>query len=440
MMASSALLRCSGRLLNIGVPIAPSLLAAHQNAAAPLVSAMQQQQQIRAKSDSLQKMKSGRGGRSSFTGNVVTVFGASGFIGRYVVNRLAKEGNQVIVPYRGDPYDVHRLKVAGDLGQILFVPIDVRDYDSLFKAVRYSNWVINLIGREWETKNFTFHDIHCDAARSIAKACKDADVDKLIHFSCLMASPDPQRCLPKIGGLIKRFLPKSIPQSSASFLLNGSEFLRSKYAGELAVREEFPEAVIFRPSDVIGHDDHYLRYLCSGWRRCYFGYFPYWKKGEQTIKAPVSIHDIATAVMHAFRSKHSYGETYQCAGPEFYRMDVLIDYLLECTNFHTTHKRVDLFLHPHAWNLLMFCNYMELLFLNRPQYTWEKFERDCISDALSSDYPTIEATLPKGHQLLTIDKTAPYDLKMCRRAAHYYDKMSIPNPAPPAPFVFPDDD
>ena len=89
-----------------------------------------------------------------------------------------------------------------------------------------------------------------------------------------------------------------------------------------------------------------------------------------------------------------------------------------------------------TYSLLFFHEYYPIC----SQYTWEKFERDCISDALSSDYPTIEATLPKGHQLLTIDKTAPYDLKMCRRAAHYYDKMSIPNPAPPAPFVFPDDD
>jgi len=436
-MASSALLRTS-RLLNAGVPTSPPLLVAHKNAAAPLSAVLLQQQ--RTKSDSLQQIKSGRGGRSSFTGNVVTVFGASGFIGRYVVNRLAKEGNQVIIPYRGDPYEVHRLKVAGDLGQILFVPIDVRNQDSLLKAVRYSNWAINLIGRDWETKNFSFYDIHTDTARNIAKACKETGVDKLIHFSALMASPDPQRCLPKIGGIIKRLLPKSIPQTSASFLLNGSEFLRSKYHGELAVKEEFPEAIIFRPSDVYGHDDRWLRYFCSPWRRSRFGSFPFWKRGEQTIKAPISVHDIATAVMYAFHNKHIYGETFQCAGPHFYRMDAIIDYLLEATNFHTTHKRVDLFLHPHSWILLMYCNYMELLFLNRPQYTWEKFERDSISDALTSDYPTIEATLPQGHKLLTIDKVAPYDVKMCRRAAYFYDKMSIPNPAPPTPFVFPEDD
>ena len=120
-------------------------------------------------------------------------------------------------------------------------------------------------------------------------------------------------------------------------------------------------------------------------------------------------------------------------------MDVLIDYFLEATQYHTTHKRVDLFRHPHSWFLLAFCNYMEMFFLNRPQYTWEKFERDCISDVLVSDYPTMAATLPQGHKMLTIDQTAPYDLHMCRRALYYYDKMSIPNPAPPVPFVFDDD-
>ena len=62
----------------------------------------------------------GTGGRSSFNGNVVTVFGATGMMGRILVNRLGKTGSQVIVPCRGDPWDARSLKLCGDLGQIWF--------------------------------------------------------------------------------------------------------------------------------------------------------------------------------------------------------------------------------------------------------------------------------------------------------------------------------
>ena len=65
--------------------------------------------------------KRGRGGRSSFSGVVATVFGATGFIGRYVVNHLARIGSQVMVPYRGDELDYRHLKLMGDLGQVLFL-------------------------------------------------------------------------------------------------------------------------------------------------------------------------------------------------------------------------------------------------------------------------------------------------------------------------------
>jgi hypothetical protein len=66
------------------------------------------------------KLKRGTGGRSSFNGQIVTVFGGGGFLGKYVINKLAKVGAQVIIPYRGDHLEVIRLKLCGDLGQILF--------------------------------------------------------------------------------------------------------------------------------------------------------------------------------------------------------------------------------------------------------------------------------------------------------------------------------
>ena len=66
-------------------------------------------------------VKRGSGGRSSFSGLVVTVFGATGFVGRYVVNRLGRMGSQVVVPYRGDEHDYRHLRLMGDLGQVVFL-------------------------------------------------------------------------------------------------------------------------------------------------------------------------------------------------------------------------------------------------------------------------------------------------------------------------------
>lgn len=76
---------------------------------------------------------------------------------------------QIICPYRGDFYDAQRLKLAGDLGQVLFTAFDVRDEESIAKSVQYSNVVINLLGRDYETKNFKYKDIHVDAPRRIAR-------------------------------------------------------------------------------------------------------------------------------------------------------------------------------------------------------------------------------------------------------------------------------
>lgn len=71
------------------------------------------------KATNLASYSRGTGGRSSFNGNVATVFGASGMMGRILCNRLGKEGTALIIPYRGDKWDIRSIKMVGDLGQCL---------------------------------------------------------------------------------------------------------------------------------------------------------------------------------------------------------------------------------------------------------------------------------------------------------------------------------
>lgn len=168
------------------------------------------------------------GGRSSVSGHVATVFGCTGFLGRYVVNRLGRKGTQVVVPYRDE--DTKRsLRVAGDLGQIVPLEVNLRRDDQILEAVRHSDVVYNLVGRWWETKNFSFEDINVTAAERIAKICDEAGVARLIHVSHLNAAPDAP-----------------------------SKFLRTKWEGEQRVRAAFPGATIVRPGPMFGFEDRFL--------------------------------------------------------------------------------------------------------------------------------------------------------------------------------------
>ncbi|XP_034250466.1 NADH dehydrogenase [ubiquinone] 1 alpha subcomplex subunit 9, mitochondrial [Thrips palmi] len=254
------------------------------------------------KKPALSQMRKGAGGRSSFNGVVATVFGNTGFMGSYVCNELGKHGSQLILPYRGDNYDVFPLKLVGDLGQVLFQPFDLRDEESIRKSVKYSNVVINLIGRDWETKNFSFDDVNVKGARRLARISREMGVEKFIHVSALNATPKP----------------------AAKMVLGGSGVLKSKYYGEIAVREEFPEAVILRPSIVYGLEDRWLMRHVHFLRRGQ-DHFPLYKKGLGITKMPVSVNDIATAIYEIIKNPDCEGKTYQAVGPHrYYLYDLML--------------------------------------------------------------------------------------------------------------------
>ena len=139
----------------------------------------------------LTSMKRGPGYRSSFSGTVATVFGAQGMVGRGVCNRLGKSGTQMIIPYRGDFYDTQRIKVCGDLGQVLFSPYHLKDEESIRKAMKYSDVVINLIGREYETLNFKFKDVNVTGPATLAKIAREMGIKRFIHISSINAKENP---------------------------------------------------------------------------------------------------------------------------------------------------------------------------------------------------------------------------------------------------------
>ncbi|XP_078712771.1 NADH dehydrogenase [ubiquinone] 1 alpha subcomplex subunit 9, mitochondrial [Lampetra fluviatilis] len=240
-------------------------------------------------------MPRGRGGRSSFSGVVATVFGATGFLGRYVVNKLGREGAQIIIPYRCDAYDVMHLKPMGDLGQLIFMDWSMKDQESIRKAVQHSNVVINICGQGWETRNNSFDDVHVVAARDIALAAKEAGVPKLIHVSHLNAD-----------------------------IRSASKYLRTKCLGEKAVREAFPDATILKPSDMFGREDKYFNHFAN---MLLFGGLPLIAKGKMTIKQPVYVSDVAQAIVNAAHSENVLGKTYALSGPGRYELLELVKYI-----------------------------------------------------------------------------------------------------------------
>lgn len=93
------------------------------------------------------------------SGQVATVFGCTGFLGRYLVHKIAKQGTQVIVPYRDEDEKRH-LRVMGDLGQIIPMEWDARNPEQIKECLRHSDVVYNLAGRDWQTRNFSYDDIN----------------------------------------------------------------------------------------------------------------------------------------------------------------------------------------------------------------------------------------------------------------------------------------
>ena len=231
------------------------------------------------------------------TRSVATVFGGSGFIGRYIVKRLAHKGFVVRVAVR-DPEAALFLKPMGAVGQVVPLYASVSDEATVQRATEGADLVVNLVGILAERRRGDFTRVHAEGAGRIARLASAADVARLVHFSAIGADPKSR-----------------------------SRYAASKAAGELAVREAFPQATIVRPSVVFGAEDMLFNRFAAMARLmpvmpviC-----------GSTRMQPVYVGDVADAVMAMLGRSDSVGATYELGGPRIWQFRELIAYVLRET-------------------------------------------------------------------------------------------------------------
>eukprot|EP00730_Choanoeca_flexa_P015082 TRINITY_DN6833_c0_g2_i1.p1 TRINITY_DN6833_c0_g2~~TRINITY_DN6833_c0_g2_i1.p1 ORF type:complete len:354 (+),score=81.23 TRINITY_DN6833_c0_g2_i1:28-1062(+) len=246
----------------------------------------------------------GPGGRCSVSGAVATVFGSTGFLGRYVLNRLSGTGTQTVVPYRCDEHDWRHLRVTGDLGQVHFMYFQLLDKDSVRKAVQNSDIVINLIGQDCDSRHFALDDVHVTGARNIAEACAEAGVNRLVHLSALGADVNSE-----------------------------SNYLKSKAIGEQVVQEAFPDATIIRPANIFGYEDRFLNRFAE-WRSLPIVGQALFDGGKAT-KQPVYSLDVAEGIVSSLAHEAAIGNTYEFFGPKEYTVKDIVQFV------NTTTRRPD---------------------------------------------------------------------------------------------------
>uniref|UniRef100_A0A8C8VKV9 NADH dehydrogenase [ubiquinone] 1 alpha subcomplex subunit 9, mitochondrial n=1 Tax=Pelusios castaneus TaxID=367368 RepID=A0A8C8VKV9_9SAUR len=296
----------------------------------------------------------GRSGRSSVSGIVATVFGATGFLGRYIVGQLGRIGSQIIIPYRCDQYYIRHLQLMGDLGQIIFMEWDTRDKETIRRALEHSNVVINLVGKEWETKNFSFEDLFVNVPREIAMAAREAGVEKFIHLSHLNAD-----------------------------MKSPSKYLRNKAVGERVVREEFPDAIIMKPSEMFGREDEFFNYFARVYGHSWTFFVPLISLGKKTEKQPVYVVDVAKAIISAIKDPDAKGKTYALTGPHRYLLYDLVEYVYATAHRYYLPVPVSRTLYH------LFARISELIW-HQPTLTRDKVDRFHTTDKKLPDLPGLE--------------------------------------------------
>ena len=223
------------------------------------------------------------------------VLGGSGFIGRYVVKRLAARGDVIAVGCR-NAEQAKFLKPLGDVGQIVPLNIAIGNEELLPAFLAGNDTLVNCVGTLQEKGSQTFDLLHHSGPARLARFAREAGVERFVHFSAIGADSR-----------------------------SSSAYARTKAAGEQAVRDAFPTVTILRPSVVFGPEDQFFNRFAA--IAMLSPVLPLIGGGETRFQ-PVYVGDVADAVMKCLEDSASAGRLYELGGPKIYTFRELLDLLL----------------------------------------------------------------------------------------------------------------
>lgn len=212
---------------------------------------------------------------------IVTIFGGSGFVGRYVARRMAKAGWRVRVAVRR-PNEALFVRTYGVVGQVEPLQANIRDEASTRRAIEGAQAVVNCVGILGEFGKQTFEAVQSEGAGRVARLAAEAGVARLVHISAIGADAG-----------------------------SPSLYARSKAAGEAAASAAFPNVTILRPSIIFGPEDQFFNRF--GRMARLMPVLPL--VGAETRFQPVYVDDVAAAAVMAATGGAAPG-VYELGGPE----------------------------------------------------------------------------------------------------------------------------
>ena len=279
---------------------------------------------------------------------IIGIFGAGGFLGKYLMRQLTKLDYRVKVATR-NPYLKGYLKPLGNPGQIELFKTNIFNPEDVKQVLKNCDLVINLVGILYETRKQKFSQIHAQFPNLLCKLCNELAVKKLVHISALG---------------VKEGHP--------------SQYMQSKLQGEKNIQDTFKQSVLLRPSVIFGPEDKFFNTFAT---LTQFSPVLPLIGGGKTVFEPIYVGDVAEAIVKSLELNNSNPSIYELGG-ENYSFKELMQILL-------SEIRKKRFLMPIPFGVAKFQSYF-LQMMPAPLLTPDQVEMLKYDNVVSGEYKTLK--------------------------------------------------